>query len=266
MDNIDSLARLGLQDKKLKQLLKKGISSGTELLTFFPRKYYDYSKPTNTIAFGERCCLIMQVNSVQLRNVKNPTVLTAYGMTKDNVPVKITWFRCDYLYHSVYACRGKDVVVGGKIEYDDYNQGYAFVAPEVFTSDMQEGLQVLPVYSKIPDMSQAYLRGCISQAMDIYAGQITSCIPRTLEMEWNLIPKEEAIRMTHFPQTMQEVEQAQTRLLYEDLYYFSLRMKSEEGRFQEKSPYKASKSALYGWKLSMIGDVCLKFVMFSAPR
>lgn len=234
--DFNSLEQLDIPSKKLQQFNKKKIETMTDLLFFFPRKYNDYTRLSTRVVYGEPCCLILTLKEVKnSRSSKGISALNAYLYDKNERKYQVTWYNSDFLEMKIKKMIGKQVLVAGKIDYNNFNECPSFTTPDVFDPDIKNALKIYPVYSKISGMSDEYLDSCIDVALDEYVGIIPSILPIRFEKQWNLISRREAITLMHRPSSSDDIEKAQRRLRYDDIYYFCKLADSNSKKMSEKT-------------------------------
>ena len=83
-----ALKDIGILPAKEKQFNKKGIFEVNDLLSFFPRKYNDFSKKTGLLSDGDLVsCFVMHITKIDYHEPKSkgaPDVLCASGYDVDS--------------------------------------------------------------------------------------------------------------------------------------------------------------------------------------
>lgn len=216
------LSKLDVTPAKEKQFHSKGIFTVEELLRFLPRKYNDFTEETAVLVEGEIACVVVTVNKVFNNMFSAVTVLNA-ECTVDSTgeEILLTWFNQGYRLSEIKNCVGKKAFAAGKVTYNSYAEKHAIAPPDIFSANVSKGKAVYPVYSKIQGMSDEYLRNTIAKAFRTVE-TTRETLPYTLVTELGLLNMRDTLYRVHFPQTMKQVEEAQKRLLFDDLLYFAL--------------------------------------------
>lgn len=231
------LAYLGVTPAKEKQFNKKGIFSVEDLVRFFPRTYNDCSNITGILPENDVSVLIVHINDVRLYNNGTPVIVATCTEKNSGKRVNISWFHQNYLYSRICYLRNSEVLVSGKVTYNMQYGNYSLSSPLVFTSDIKNGARIYPVYSKINGMSDDYLSGKIAEALKF---DIQETCPDHVIKDNKLLSLQAAINELHAPTSMERLESAKDRLVFDDLLYFALRM--------EQSDRMVSKGSQYGVK------------------
>lgn len=216
------LSKIDVTPAKEKQFNRKGIFTAEDLLLFLPRKYNDFTTETHELAEGETACVVVTVNKVLNNRFSAVAVINA-ECTIDSTgeEILLTWFNQAYRFAEIKSCMGKKAFVAGKVTYNDYARKYAIASPDVFSANVSKGRGVYPVYSKIRGMSDEYLRDTIARAFRTVE-TTREVLPYPLVTDLGLLNMRDTLYRLHFPQTMKQVEEAQRRLLFNDLLYFAL--------------------------------------------
>jgi len=141
--------------------------------------------------------------------------------------VDLVWFHgAQYVYKNYKI--GEEFVVFGKPTV--FQGRYQFAHPEMErAADVKtEGMGMQPYYSTTEKMKD---RGMHSRAMEkltktlvtkIPAGAIQETLLPSMVSRLHLISREEAFRKIHYPQSLDDVQRAQVRLKFEELFFVQL--------------------------------------------
>ena len=147
-----NLEYLGVSAAKRRQFEKREIFNVEDLLSYLPRKYNDYSTITGILPSDQVSCIKARVVSTSSRNAgKIPYVSAQCEELQSGASVQVTWFRCPWIYQQIREYVKKDIVIAGKITYNE-QFGYSIVQPEIFDY-AGKCLGIYPIYKAIPGMS-----------------------------------------------------------------------------------------------------------------
>lgn len=241
-----SLSLLGLTDKKRKQLEKKGIHDITELLMFLPRKYKIFGKP-GPVCVGE-AVILFDLEYVNTRIAKSGMDLLIASGNSGGHKVSVVWFRQSYRYDAVYALRGHTVLAAGNVTYDPEWDQYTMASPDIFClyddTDPDRDY-ILPVYSKINGMSDDFLTATIKTAASDFQNCISSQMPTVVETRLGLMDFVDAVYIMHFPDTKEDLLDAQKRIRAEKMFYFAMMMREDKKEGKKKSPFRIQKVEVF---------------------
>ena len=215
---------------KTKEILSKelGIRSYGDLLEYYPYKYVDRSKIfhiselTSDMPFVQLKGKILSYEEVDIG--KRNKMLVAHFSDGYGV-VDLVWFRsAQYIIKSYKV--GTEYIVFGKPSA--YNGRFRFAHPDIDDASKLQisemGMQ--PFYGLTENMKK---RGYTSRSIERITRSLVSILPPLPETLPNfivnrlhLVSRDAALRMIHYPHSHQEMQKAQVRLKFEELFYVQL--------------------------------------------
>lgn len=229
-----NLSTLGVSSVKEKQFNKKGVYTVEDLLRFLPRGYKFYNILATQLVVGQEQAVLMHVDDVksfgQALNYRGSYVQTSsqtpmllvYGTVLPyGQKMVVNWFHQNYLYSQFHSYIGRNVYVAGKVGYNEKYNNFTMTVPDIFETAGDQPPGILPVYSSISGMSDAYLRDQIRSAVE-RSKSFEDTLPQDFLDQVGLPNLWQAIRRLHFPKSEQDISIGKTRLLYEDLIYFAM--------------------------------------------
>ena len=231
---------------KRAQLLGKelGISTFRDLLYTFPFRYVDRSKFYAISEIDSTSAYIQlrgTITRTEVMGTGKATRLVAF-FTDGTGSIELVFFKgIKWMQEKLKA--GEEYIVFGKPSV--FGERYNFVHPEVEPVARAAATPVnhiTGVYSSteklqgggITNKTFITLQKNLSQ---ILKGRIAETLPDWFLQQKRLIPLERALHDVHFPPDMYSLEQARSRLKYEELFYLQLalvkqkfiKMRSGEG-------------------------------------
>ena len=215
---------------KTKEILSKelGIRSYGDLLEYYPYKYVDRSKVfhiselTSDMPFVQLKGKILSYEEVDIG--KRNKMLVAHFSDGYGV-VDLVWFRsAQYIIKSYKV--GTEYIVFGKPSA--YNGRFQFAHPDIDDASKLQisemGMQ--PFYGLTENMKK---RGYTSRSIERITRNLVSILPPLPETlpdfivnRLHLVSRDAALRMIHYPHSHQEMQKAQVRLKFEELFYVQL--------------------------------------------
>ncbi len=215
---------------KTKEILSKelGIRSYGDLLEYYPYKYVDRSKIfhiselTSDMPFVQLKGKILSYEEVDIG--KRNKMLVAHFSDGYGV-VDLVWFRsAQYIIKSYKV--GTEYIVFGKPS--TYNGRFQFAHPDIDDASKLQisemGMQ--PFYGLTENMKK---RGYTSRSIERITRSLVSILPPLPETlpdfivnRLHLVSRDAALRMIHYPHSHQEMQKAQVRLKFEELFYVQL--------------------------------------------
>lgn len=229
------LDQLGVTPQKEAQFRKKGILSVEDLVQYLPFRYNDFTQLTGILPDDQISCLIVNVDRVSWNSGRTENVVAFCTVEGTGERITIWWFNQSYIYSKINGFKGLKAFVAGKVKYNQQYNSYSISAALVF-EQVSKGRQIQPVYSKIPGMADEYLRDKIRRAFDM-SGLIKETAPPELIAKHNLLSRRETLYHLHFPSTMEQVQRAQDRLIFDELLYFALQNERNTREFAAESVF-----------------------------
>jgi ATP-dependent DNA helicase RecG len=85
-----------------------------------------------------------------------------------------------------------------------------------------EYARILPLYALTEGLTQNAVRQAMSRALQAAQDDLSDELPASVQEARNCLPKREALRAIHFPESMEQLAQARRSLVYEELLHYQL--------------------------------------------
>lgn len=222
----------GVGPKMGEKLLRLGISTVGDLISYFPRRYQDWTKvtPMDELEFDTEAAIygeVLDLKEVRPRpHMSILTVLIGDGRGAVNlVYFNQPWKRDEFT-------RGLHILAYGRIEYNYRkiqisNADTEAVAPEALASFQK----LVPVYPLTEGITLAKMQTLIRDALSHVEGMKENLPPDILRT-YGLMGRREAAEAMHFPRNWAAQQAARKRIAFEELFFmqagiFMLRQKRE---------------------------------------
>lgn len=217
------LSRLRVDPKKEKQFNKKDIYSAEDLVNYLPRAYRDFRNETGVLDEGETSCFIMKTEKMwsPAMTAKTPYFRVMGTILSTGEQISVTFFHQNYLQRELAPFMGQNFWVAGKVKRNYQFNNYQVTSPELFEPLTKDVKKIYPVYSKVPGMSDEYLTERIRLALS-FPDVTAEILPVETVQTAGLMSRKEALYYLHNPTSMESIEKAQERVLYDDLIYFAI--------------------------------------------
>lgn len=197
------------------ELLKKlGIMTLGDLLSHYPRGYIDLSSPCGIAEapYDEVCAVLATVirksNEIRLHSGMKLYKVTA---ADDSGVLELTFFNTKYLVE--------------KLEYDTPYLFYgraegsrnrrSMTTPLVYPAD--SGHPFMAVYPLTAGLTGGMISGLMKRALKLNL-RLPEVLPETVRLPHHLIGIKEAVYSIHFPTSLEQLERARRRLIFEELF------------------------------------------------
>ncbi len=220
----------GVGQKKadlLKNELK--IQSYEDLLYHFPYKYVDRSRTYKIREISSTSSHIqLKGKVIGLNTIGSGRSQRLVAKFADNTGViELVWFKFIKQIKSGLDPNAEYIIFG---KPSKFNNSYNIVHPEIEKVDpnkpkISSGLQAF--YHTTEKMKNHYLNSKSIQKMQqniflSFQGLISETLPSYIIQQYKLMILDQALRTVHFPKNSQELQQAQFRLKFEELFYIQL--------------------------------------------
>lgn len=212
----------GVGEKRAALLAKLHVETVDDLLALYPRDYIDYSAPCPVAQapFDIKCVVrAFIVAKGAPARLPGGRQMVRVEAEDDTASLTLTYFNNPYAPRKLEI--GAEYLFYGKV-------GGIFTAREMVNPQMlpvseADASPLLPVYPLTEGISSAYLAKCVRAAL---AGgvQFEEPLPPEMLAKYRLCGKADAVRMIHFPQSLEEVREARRRLIFEELLALQLGM------------------------------------------
>ena len=210
----------GVGDELAKKLALLGVETIGELVENYPRRYVDYSNvvPLEQIRPGV-VSIRAKIGQVKGRYVRRGMHITEAIASDETGSVRLVWFnqpyRADSLKHSQqYYISGPYALRRGR---------FSIANPSVeLVSDFPiNTARIIPIYREVRGLKSFQIRKLVREAADIVK-EMSEHLPSWLLKEEELIDYKTAALQMHFPSSVEDLEKAQRRLGFEEVFQLSL--------------------------------------------
>lgn len=210
----------GVGEELAKKLAVLGVRSVHDLIYNFPRRYEDYSQITLTSKLRPGPVTIQgAIVQVKGRYVRRGIHVTEAIASDSSGSVRLVWF--NQPYRETGLKKGEQCYISGVYELS--HQRFAIMNPSVeLVSDFPVSTaRIVPVYRETKGLTSKQIRRIVRQAIPLVR-QLPESLPPWLVKEQKLIQPSEAIEAMHFPATPSDLENAQRRLGFEEVFALTL--------------------------------------------
>jgi len=219
----------GIGPKRSEVLAKAGINTFSDLLYHFPRRYLDRSTitPIAKLRPGAESTIVgkaLSMNMVKTRKRPYFQVL----ISDDSGQMRCVWFNGAKYIQNAFKV-GEMVAMSGKVEY--YG-GLQFVHPDydILESGDYTTLntaRIIPLYPSTADLKKVGLdsrgfRRLFHKYFEKLIWKIDEILPCEILDSLKFYDINRALRQIHFPDSMDELDNAIRRFKFEELFFLQL--------------------------------------------
>ena len=211
---------------------KLGIETVSDLLTFYPRSYQDFTSPKMAAECrdGEPAVIEGKIlRKFPPAYIRRGMVLYKLTVTDGMQNFTVTIFNNEYAYYGVHV--GETYIFAGK-----WNRlgNAGNLAMQNYLSP-GEAATLRPVYPLTEGLSSRMVQTNVQDAIQRALPGLPDPIPGSVRAEYGLIGFRQAVQEIHFPESREQMETARDRLAFEELLRLTLALKFLKGRGREKT-------------------------------
>lgn len=223
----------GVGEKTAELFARLGVFYVGDLLQLYPRLYEDRGNivEISELEDGATCAIkaIAAKEPVVSRPRRGFSVCKCSFFDKSG-QVKITWFNQPYIKEQISV--GEEYVLHGKVKFNGYLPEMINPICEKLSENMSRTCRIVPIYPATAGLTQNTIRKCISNALELLAGNLKDAISGELRQEYSLAEFNYALENIHFPKSDSDFRNARRRLVFQELLtmqlaLFRLRRKNE---------------------------------------
>lgn len=227
----------GVGPKLAKVLAKINIQTIEDLLYYLPREYEDRTKikAINALAPGENYLIKGRIMDIQSRTTQSRFSILKVLITDASGSIETVFFNQPFLANLLR--RGMFLYLNGKVEYSSFEKGLQFMVKS-FEIDNGEALKFIPVYPLTQGLYPKKMRSLVAAALRDHLGSIEEIIPAKIIKSYRLLPVQDAIKRSHFPDDLSQVSPAQRTLVFEEFFVFLIGVYLRKKQVQKSVGFK----------------------------
>ena len=228
---------LTVQGKRATALNKMGLSTVQDLLQHYPRRHVDRTnlrtvqQLKDAAAAGELGAevqvhaRVLTINRPFRIPSKKPgakgRTLIKGSIGDETGSIEVSWFNQDWVARALP--RGAEAFFYGRL--GEFRGKLQMTAPRFElikngTEPFNVG-RIIPIYPATADMTSDQLRRVMWETLE-KVDQVMDPIPAELRTELHLMPRDDAVRIIHFPDAKEDVLAARRRLVFDELFTLQL--------------------------------------------
>ena len=226
------------KEEQVKVLSKRGIKTIQDLLYYLPRRYIDRSKPLELkdTRVGDVVTFIGQIKNSNLIYARRRRLMVQ--VSYQGLTIELVFFQGIPYFQKMLSI-GVEAAFSGAI--DMFRGKFTMTHPEVEIMSGDKFIhtgKITPLYKITDAMRKKYitsraLREVMHQVLLDYRDKMTEHIPIEILEAERLMKIEEAFQVLHFPMSMNDIEQAKSRLAFDELIVFSSLIRDKKSKREE---------------------------------
>ncbi len=213
----------GIGEKSAESFYAAGIYTVNGLLHYFPRNYTSLPEATpirEITKEGKRTVYGKIMNTPAMFSSRGKTILSFF-VSDGTGRLKVNLFNMPYMRKQIQP--GRECYFSGACSFkgtDVLMSQPKFLSKEQYEAECGA---LSPVYPLRKELSNTKLQKALKEVLPL-AGDISEYLPPEVLAGEGLLSIPEAIRLMHFPKTMEDVYAARKRLAFDEFFLFLARM------------------------------------------
>lgn len=217
----DSVERIkGVGPETAKKLEKLRITTIYDLLTYWPRKYDDYSNvQTISQVHGGAITIKAKAEKIKARRVRRGLHITEANLRDETGVLKAVWF--NQPYRKNYFKEGKEYYFSGLYEFS-FNR-YSLMNPSVEQASefTKNTARIVPIYRETKGLKSHEIRSLLHECLQLFEVLPENLPPSVIKAN-KLIPFSSAAKQMHWPESQEQLESARMRIGFEEVFSYIL--------------------------------------------
>ena len=210
----------GVGGETAKKLAKLGVDNIYDLLTFWPRKYDDYSEVLKIKDIQPGAITVKaQIESIKTRRVRRGMHLTEAVIRDDSSAIRVIWF--NQPYREKYFKSNHDYYFSGLYDFS-FNR-YILQNPTVEEAKdfTQNTARIVPIYPQTKGLDSRVIRKALSEITGMFQ-ELPETLPSWVSDEYKFMSYAEAAYQLHWPESQVKLTEARERIGFEEIFAYIL--------------------------------------------
>jgi ATP-dependent DNA helicase RecG len=227
---LDSPVRFlpGVGAARAERYARLGVETLAGLLALYPRRYVDASRttPIAELVAGQAATVVGVIRAAAVRPTRRMPIFSV-ALDDGTGHLEAVFFNQPYLKESLR--RGMTLLVHGEVSGRGTlsagrpgRGGFQIQPLEWWVTDDESGGRIAPVYPATEGLYQKQIRRNVATALDLLAGRIPEILPAAVLAAEGLPARERALRALHLPESVAEIDAAERRVVFEELFLWEL--------------------------------------------
>ncbi|MCC6906149.1 MAG: ATP-dependent DNA helicase RecG [Anaerolineae bacterium] len=208
----------GVGASRAEQLNRLGLNTIQDMLRYFPRRYEDYTRMriVKDLRPGEVVSVIGLLERIQSVSMKNGGKRVEAYLADESGSVRLNWFNQPWVEKQLR--QGSPVVVRGKT--DQFLGRVVINSPDIeeIESDALATGRIVPIYGLTNGLTSGVMRNIMSTVVNTYARHLPDYLPLAIRERTDLMDYADAVAQAHFPDTSDDMDSAQIRLAFDEVF------------------------------------------------
>ena len=225
-----------LGDKTAKALAPLHLLTVGDLLHHYPRRYVERGKLTavEDLREGDHVTVLAEVLASSVRTTRNNAKMADVVISDGRGVLKLLFFGRTAGYHVGRLPVGQKALFAGTVSR--FNQQLQLAHPDYQLGEEIAGFAgaIIPLYPASAAMPTWNIAKAVRMALDIVEFG-DDPLPEVVRAQYALLDLEEAVRRVHSPINSNDIEQARTRLRWDEAFVLQVVLAQRRQRARDQS-------------------------------
>jgi len=224
----------GVREAIAAKFARLAVRTVRDALYFFPRRHNDFGqvRKISELMVGQEQTTIVNVWSAEDTRIGRRLRGTEAWVADDTGMMRVVWFNQPYLARQLRT--NAPLVLSGRVNL--YKGQKTFESPEWELLESEELVhtgRLVPVYALTSGLPARTARRVVREALDTYLDVLPDILPDELRQRRHLWPLQQAVRKMHYPDGLEELDEARRRLAFDELLVIQLGVLRRRRLWQE---------------------------------
>ncbi len=206
-----------------KKLLRLNLVTVKNLLHHFPSRYEDFATiyPISDLSADMNATVVGIISEMKTNRIpKRHLTVTNATISDDSGSISIVWFNQSFIENSLHV--GNAYRLSGKVAYNTKN-GLHFSAPNIERTERKPTStgRLVPTYPETAGITSKWLRWQIHMILATEI-DLLDALPENIVTELHLPKLSTALKLIHYPRSLEDVEYARKRFVFEEMFILQL--------------------------------------------
>jgi ATP-dependent DNA helicase RecG len=230
----------GVGPKIAIKLAKLKLHTVKDILYYFPFRYQDFSKISKIadLAEGQVATIYGKIQKVSIyRTPRRHMWIVEATISDDTGKLRAVWFNQKFLINTL--AEGKSANFAGKVSIEGKRLVLQNPMFEMISDQFQETRhtgRLVPIYSQTTGITSKMLRFVLGKVIPLFK-DAPEFLPEETVGKFDFPPLAQAFSQIHFPETMEQAQEAERRFSFQDLFLLQLINASERYSLSKQDAY-----------------------------
>ena len=209
----------GVGEKTAERLAGMGLGTYGDLVDHLPRTYIDRRdmRKINELRVGQEATILATVKRTKVDRIKGNRTRITVSISDGTGYIDCTWWNQEWRARTL--TEGTEAAFSGKIK--TFRGSIQMDAPAYdllrSSGESVHTGRIVPIYPATERLSATQLRRMLHTVFE-RLGRLPDPIPAQVRVQRNLLNKDVATRLVHFPDDLAQIDDARRRLVFEELF------------------------------------------------